>query len=278
MNFLRILGVFFSLLIFLRPTIAVGQCSPSGNTYLAVAGNPQQTLEIANGDEIWFQWPAGSSNASISMFPSASVDYYLYDGLNGALLGSGSCGGSYFTYNCGSVPQGYYVIFRACGIPAGQSVNFLFVEALSGGPLALVDNRLTLNVKNEGIEIAFHPTAESITTIYRSSNGLDFEKIATTKQSNYVDKRPLIGPNYYWVENEGDKSKIAVAYWTGDGPLRIISANPLPVGYSVIVNANSKIFFTDINGREFSNPVSGVFCVWIIEDNQRFYVGRQIFL
>lgn len=278
MKSIYFLGFFLAFGIIFKPVNMVAQCPPSGNTYVAVAGGNQQTLDIANGDEIWFQWPAGSTSATVSMFPSASVNYYLYDGVNNALLANGTCGGAYFTYNCGTVAPGYFVRFRACGIPAGQTFNFVFVEALSGGPLALKDNNLRATATEGGIQLTYYPTAGSISIIFRSSNGRDFEEIGQTSEATFLDSNPLDGSNYYRVSSDGDQSKIANCYWTNSGPLRITSANPAPVGTTVMVNTESaNIEFVDISGRVVSNPGAGIFCTWVVVDDLKYFVGRQIF-
>lgn len=266
-------GIFYAFVILFNPFTVVGQCPSLGVVHTQIQGQSPGATVINNaGEEVKFIWPAGSASGSIQFTATASITYFIY-GANGALYASGTCSGP-FSFPCGSIAPGGYFLVRFCNI--GSPTNIVQLQALSGGPLALKDNRLAATATNQGIELNFHPTTNSLTTIFRSSNGRDFEEIAIVAGPTFLDRNPHIGPNYYRVENQEDRSKISVAYWASDGPLRFTCANPLPVGFEISANVSGKILFTNNDGQLINDPGVGIFCVWIIDD-QIFYIGRIIF-
>jgi hypothetical protein len=263
-----LMGFFLALGIIFNPAATVAQCPSLGVLHTQSVGEAPAAVGIQiSGEEVKFLWPAGSASASLQFTATAPITYYIY-GSNGALYASGPCSGP-FSFPCGALAPGEFFIVRFCDI--ASPTNIIQIQALSGGPLALVNNYLSATATEEGIELTYHPTDDSVTKIFRSQNGQDFVEIGTTTDATYLDKDPLIGPNYYRVENKDDQSKVAVTYWTITGPLRIVSANPAPVGTPVATNVSATCFFTDINGRIIMNPGTGIFCVCVEIDDQKYF-------
>lgn len=222
---------------------------------------------------------SGSGPTSCKVQYSVNSGAYVDAGTMTSLAASGGTGNFNTTVlntftDLQNIPSGTTVKIRF--LPQGSTGgNFYFMNqgvslegGLGGTPLPIVLGNVTVANKGAVNSIDWNSLTEAVGDVFEiehSSNGADFNKIATIKANgtpghyNYTDEQPYDGINYYRLNlsnNDGTRyySKI-VSATVNTSNVFVVSAFPNPAVNEISVKvkgniaANAVLSLTDGSGK-----------------------------